>query len=200
MKLVKVRGLHYEDLAGVWIGLTYRDGNWIKTTFNIATEPDHQYHLLAKNGILYLEDIFPNGVKKVYPVPWEAMDCLDYITNIACSIDPIKVRALAEGKPVPEEKIIYLDDFSSQSTTPRRERKPTLPHNGENLLTSHLKPQTTIQPTLKHGSQPQHKPLPQHAQHTPNKKMYTDNHKLDLKGLLAGFVALLLGLLATKNK
>ena len=120
---VKVRGIQFDPFIGAWIGVAEVDGKWIKATFNVAEEPHYQYELFERNGILHLREIAPSGRRTVYQVPWEALDCERYPTNIACTVDVIKLHAIARGEAPKEVPVITTPNPFTPAPTPKPQQK-----------------------------------------------------------------------------
>jgi len=189
---VKVKSLTYDETIPIWIGLAERNGRLVKATFNITEEPDKQYELLVKNGYLYLKEISPNGEVKVYQVPWEAMDCIESPTNIACTIDTIKLHAILSGKQPPKVKVIDLSQSGNfdvyEENGTYRVVKVNRKSSSANIITfpKSIKGQQLQKPKLEqHRNQQQH---------------HIVKSSIDIKSILAGLVAFLLGLLAFGKK
>ena len=195
---VKVKSLTYDETIPVWIGIVERNGRLVKATFNITEEPDKKYELFVKNGYLYLKEISPNGGVKVYQVSWEAMDCIESPTNIACTIDTIKLHAILSGKQPPKVKVIDLSqggdfDVYKESGT-YRVVKVNRKSSSANIIAF---PKSTGEQQRQQSKLEQHQQQ-QEQQHIVKSSMAKSS--LDIKSILTGLVALLLGLLAFGKK
>ena len=111
MKPVIVKGIHFApfamagDFGGVWIGSTLLNGNWIKTTFDIAGNPNCKYELFTVDDKLYIRERCHNKVN-TYLVTDNAIEC-DIVNNRAKAC------------------LIYIDKLKYPSKTQNTTYRPT---------------------------------------------------------------------------
>ena len=200
---VKVRGIQFDPFIGAWIGVAEVDGKWIKATFNVAEEPHYQYELFERNGILHLREIAPSGRRTVYQVPWEALDCERYPTNIACTVDVIKLHAIARGKPVPQN-IEVIDISASATTTPKTKNTYTIPSTAKTTISDIVSssiPNTNYTTSTTGSIRRKQIERTRSTQAKKVSRTSSSTHSgIDIKDILAGIASFILGLLAFGNK
>ena len=196
---VKVRGITFDPTIGVWIGVAEKNGRWVKATFNVAEEPHYHYELFEKNGVLYMREIAPNGRRVVYQVPWEALDCQEFPTNIACTVDVIKLHAIANGQTPPQNvEVVNIAKPSSITTT-----TTTIPSSASETVSDILSQLPTNQSQsnqVSHTTQTTPARERTHNTTVSRGQTATSGSGFDIKALLAGAISFILGLLALGNK